>query len=643
MKKWFSLFIGLICFHQLFGDVKLPRLISSGMILQRDADLNLWGWANAGEKVLISFLDHEYSIVTGDSGIWFVPIPPQKAGGPFKMVIQADNRIELNNIFVGDVWLCSGQSNMELPVRRVRSLYEDEIKKAHNPMIRQFIVPQQYDFKTAQSDLTGGEWISCDSLTVLNFSAVGWFFAKSLYSTYGVAIGLINASLGGSPAEAWMSDSALRAFPNYQQEAYRFRSDSLIKKIQSDDRQRINRWYWQSTAIDQGNAPGQIPWSAAVLDDGDWDSMSLPGYWDEEKQKPINGVVWFRRSFSLDNCNLSLPARLNLGAIVDADSVFVNDTFVGTTSYQYPPRIYQVPAGILKEGKNTIVIRVISTAGQGGFVPDKEYALHIGNQTIDLQGLWRTKVGAQMDPLAGETFIRWKPMGLFNAMIHPLTSYGIKGVIWYQGESNTGKPKEYASLFSALINDWRHHFQQKELPFLFVQLSSFMKPWPSPGESNWAATRESQMKALSLPHTAMAVTIDVGEWNDVHPLNKKTVGERLSLAAQNIAYGNQSIVCSGPVLKNWRVRRNKIELLFTSVAGKLQTINGDALQQIAISGNNKKFVWAKSVIKKSKIIVWNDSVAYPVAVRYGWADNPQGANLINGIGLPASPFRTDEW
>ena len=563
------------------------------------------------------------------------------AGGPYSMVIEGINRIELNDILLGEVWLCSGQSNMELPVRRVKSLYGDEISKAKNPSIRQFAVPQQYDFKTPLSDLSGGEWVSCDSTSVLGFSAVAWFFGRSLFDTYGVPIGLINASLGGSPAEAWMSEEALQAFPNQRDEALRFRNDSLIRQIQKDDQQRIGAWYRQSTATDQGNTKGQLPWHAANLNDCQWDTIAVPGYWADGPTGLVNGVVWFRRSFQWADDEVA--AQLSLGAIVDADSVFVNGVFVGTTSYQYPPRIYQVPAGVLKKGENSIAVRVISNSGRGGFVPDKSYALSSGSSRISLEGTWRYRIGAVMEPLAGETFIRWKPMGLYNAMINPLITYAIKGVIWYQGESNTGNPKEYAALFPALIRDWRSHFQYPDMPFLFVQLSSFMKSWAEPTESHWAQTRESQLAALTLPNTAVSVTIDVGEWNDVHPLNKKTVGERLSLAAQNVAYGNRSVVCSGPMLKSWKVKHNKIELLFESNGGRLQTNDDEQLKQIAIAGKDRQFVWAKSVIKRSKIVVWSDSVSQPAAVRYGWADNPAGANLINSAGLPASPFRTDVW
>jgi sialate O-acetylesterase len=321
--------------------------------------------------------------------------------------------------------------------------------------------------------------------------------------------------------------------------------------------------------------------------------------------------------------------------------VYLNGKFVGTTSYQYPPRRYDVPEGILKEGKNTIVVRIINSSGQGGFVENKFYGLDFGNQTVDLQGEWRYKLGVKMEPLAGETFIRWKPMGLYNAMLAPLLKYSIKGVIWYQGEANTGRAMEYRNLFATLINDWRSKWNQGDFPFLYVQLPNFMKSYEQPTESNWAMLRESQLKTLALPNTGMAVAIDIGEWNDIHPLNKKDVGNRLALAAQKWAYGDDKIEYSGPVYKSMRIEGNKIILSFTHTGSGLM-IKGDKLNAFAIAGEDNQFVWANAEIKENEIIVYNDKITHPVAVRYAWADNPENANLYNQEKLPASPFRTNE-
>ena len=333
----------------------------------------------------------------------------------------------------------------------------------------------------------------------------------------------------------------------------------------------------------------------------------------------------------------------NLGRIIDADSVFVNGVFVGTTSYQYPPRRYTIPPAVLKSGKNTIVVRVISNRGKGGFAEDKPYEIVVGKEKIDLKGEWQYKLGAKMEPLRGQTFIRWKPVGLYNAMIAPLLNFRIKGVIWYQGESNAGRPIEYRSLFPALIRDWRNNWKIGDFPFLFVQLPNFMEAKPQPSESNWALLRESQLMAASLPNTAMAVAIDIGEWNDIHPLNKYDVGKRLALAAQKVAYGDDEVVYSGPLYKSMRLDGNKIILTFTHVGGGLVARNDEALGGFAICGADSQFVWAQAKIEGDKVIVWSEAVANPIAVRYAWADNPESANLYNAEGLPTSPFRTDEF
>jgi sialate O-acetylesterase len=337
------------------------------------------------------------------------------------------------------------------------------------------------------------------------------------------------------------------------------------------------------------------------------------------------------------------PAQLNLGRIVDADSVFVNGIFVGTTSYQYPPRRYTIPPTLLKEGRNIIIIRVINERGRGGFVEDKPYELAVGNQKTDLKGDWQYQLGAKMEPLRGETFIRWKPMGLYNAMLSPLLNYQIKGVIWYQGEANANRPIEYRQLFPALIKDWRKNWNQGDFPFLFVQLPNFMEPKAEPSESNWALLREAQLKTLSVPNTAMAVTIDIGEWNDIHPLNKKDVGKRLALAATKVAYGEKNIVYSGPIYKSMTIDGNKIILTFTNIGSSLMARGDGELKCFAICGIDSQFVWAQAKIEGDKIVVWSDKIANPVAVRYAWADNPESANLYNKDGLPASPFRTDEY
>jgi sialate O-acetylesterase len=353
-------------------------------------------------------------------------------------------------------------------------------------------------------------------------------------------------------------------------------------------------------------------------------------------------VVWFRKEINVPGGMTGKFARLLLGAVVDRDSVYVNGVFAGTTGYRYPPRKYDIGPGLLREGKNIIVIRVINSSGKGGFVKDKPYQLVAGEDTIDLKGNWQYKLGAVMDPLPPSTFFEYKPTGLFNGMISPIVNYTIKGVIWYQGEADAFRAKEYEKLFPALIMDWRKKWSQGNWPFLYVQLANFTEVRKQPGESDWAELREAQLKTLAVPNTGMAVAIDIGEWNDIHPLNKEDVGKRLALAAEKFAYGDSKIVYSGPIYKSIKIEKNKIIITFSHIGSGLIIKNGDELKYFAVAGANKKFEWAKAIIKDNKVIVWSDDIANPVAVRYAWADNPEGANLYNKEGLPASPFRTDE-
>ena len=643
LKRSKQVFIlSLLAAITLLGQVRLPKLISDGMVLQRNIEVKIWGWASAGEKISIQFITSTYSANTDNKGNWAVVLPKMQAGGPYEMQISASNSITIHDIMIGDVWVCSGQSNMELPMRRVSWNYPGEIEGSDNKYIRQFLVPDKYNFNNPQDDLLDGSWKSANPENTPDFSAAAYFFAKEIYNKYKVPVGLINSSLGGSPVESWISGDSLKKFPKYYYEAQMYKDNSLIKKIEDADNTRIHDWYTVLRQNDEGYKDPQHVWYDPSLNDSDWATMNVPGYWANTQLGSKNGVVWFRKKIDVPSSMAGKSAKLILGRIVDADSAFVNGVFVGTVSYQYPPRRYDVPAGVLMEGENTIVVRVISNSGEGGFVLDKQYTIISEDTSINLEGEWKYKLGTEMPPLASQTFIRWKPIGLYNAMIAPLLNYKIKGVIWYQGESNAGRPGEYFNLFSTMINDWRSKWGEGNFPFLFVQLPNFMEAKPQPSESNWALLREAQLKTLSLPNTGMAVTIDIGEWNDIHPLDKKDVGKRLFLAAEKVAYGDNAVVYSGPIYKSMKIEGKKIILSFDNVNGGLISKDGDNLNSFAIAGADKKFVWANAKIENNKVVVWNDEVENPMAVRYAWADNPEGANLYNKNGLPASPFRTNE-
>ena len=637
------LLAGCLLSGPLQAEVRLPRLVADGMVLQRNTPLKIWGWADPGEKVTLHFRQKRYSATADAEGNWQVALPQQAAGGPYKMEIRGENHIRLDDILIGDVWLCSGQSNMEYPLGRIMPPYGEPLHLQGNPLIRQFLVPQHYDFNTPQKDLDDGSWKTAVRDNLPEFSAAAYFFASETFRREAVPIGLINASLGGSPAESWLSESALKKFPQHYAELQRFKDAALIERIQQQDQSRIQAWYHTADKRDRGNA--EYPWSSAQLQTGDWQQMTVPGYWADTAVGELQGVVWFRRAFNVPEELAGKAAILALGRIVDADTTYINGVKVGNTTYLYPRRRYTVPAGLLQAGENTIAIRITNERGRGGFVADKPYRITFAapdeQRSIDLRGDWQFKVGAKMEPLASQTFIRWKPTGLYNSMIHPLENYAIKGAIWYQGESNVGRAEEYRQLFPAMIRDWRNR-RGNDFPFVYLQLANFLASSEQPGDSDWARLREAQASALTLPATAMATAIDIGEWNDIHPLNKREAGRRLALAAQTVAYDNAAVVGSGPQFKSMVIDGDRVTLKFDHTASGL-VARGGQLQRFAIAGEDRHFYWASARIEGNRVILHSDRVPKPVAVRYAWADNPSGANLYNSAGLPAAPFRTDSW
>lgn len=630
--RTFALLLCIFCTLLFEAKIKLPALVSDGMILQRNQKLNIWGKADPNEKVDVKFLSKNYKTTADQTGNWKIVLPEQKAGGPYTMTI---NEITLKDILIGDVWLASGQSNMELPMRRLTPLYSNEIKNANNQNIRFFTVLQKYNFKSPQTELEGGKWEATNPQTILNFSGVAYFFAKDVSEKNKVAVGIIHASLGGSPIQAWMDENSLKKYPEYLDEAKKWQNDELIKSTESSEQALSKAWY---TELDQSDIGLNQHWEKFDLNDSDWKTMKIPGFW-EDTEGSFDGSVWFRKEIILTKNQAGKAAFLNLGRIKDADVTYINGTKVGNVTYEYPPRWYDVPAGILKEGKNVIAVRVSNGSGKGQFIADKPYYLEIDGQKIDLKSEWKYKIGAKMAKMApGTTFIRWKPTGLYNAMINPLINYNITGAIWYQGESNTGKPKEYGDLLTTMITDWRNKFNNKEMPFITVQLANFMEAKAQPVESNWAELRDQQRKvSLQVPNAGLAVIIDIGEWNDIHPLNKKTVGDRLALQAKKLAYG-KNIVADGPVYQSMKINGNKIVLSFKTGTDDFAPVV--ELKGFAIKNAGGNWSWAKAKTEGRTITVWNDSVTNPVAVRYDWADNPDG-NLKNKTGLPASPFTTE--
>lgn len=627
-----------------FTQVKLPRLIRDSMILQRETPIKIWGWAAKNEKVSIRFNGQHVTAKTGADGKWKITLAPMKAGGPFKMEINASNKIILKDVLIGDVWLCSGQSNMVHQMELHGVTYANDIATANYPAIRQFWVENRSDMSHPHDDLATGSWKWANPEDVKAFSAVAYFFARAIYEKYHVPIGIINASVGGTPIEAWTSEEGLSSFPAIQATIQKNKDTAYLNDLYR--RSFANRSNRAEPVVKDKGLTGSLTWYNPTYTPKGWRNIAIPGYWDDQGIKDLNGVVWYRKEIEVPSAMTGKPARVFLGRIVDADVLYVNGQQVGSTTYMYPQRRYAIPANLLKAGKNIFVVRVTNNNGKGGFVPDKPYCLFAGNDTVDLKGYWQYKVGEVFEPVTRRGSFNIaaqnQPTALFNAMIAPLVNYTIKGFVWYQGESNTGRAEEYAKLQPAQIADWRKQWQQGELPFLFVQLPNFMDVSYTPGESQWAAFRESQVRSLAVPNTAMAVTIDAGEWNDIHPDNKKAVGDRLALAARKLAYGEKNLVASGPMYRSATIEHNRIILSFNDTGTGLLSIDGEPLNQFAIAGADKKFVWANATIEGDKVVVWSDRVPAPMYVRYAWADNPDGANLYNREALPASPFRTDQ-
>jgi sialate O-acetylesterase len=616
--------------------VRLPRLISDGLVLQRDVPLKIWGWADPSEKVKIDFLGKTYQTKADKQGNWKVELPALTAGGPFSMKV---NEIEIHDILIGDVWLCSGQSNMELMVYRVLDLYQTEIEQTHNTNIRYFKPSIRNDSENPQNDFKDGTWLPATQANIMNFSSLSYLFGNQLYQKYKVPIGLINNAIGGSVIESWLSEEYLKSYMD-KWSAAKAKTDSIRAKRTS----ATNPVRFNFNAELAKNDPGLGRWSKADVNVSDWPSISLPGYWSDKGVDLRLGSIWFYKEFDVADSLVGKKAVLRLGRIIDSDSAFVNGTFVGTISYQYPPRIYKLPVGVLKSGKNKLMVRVICSGGEGGFVEEKPYEVRVGSQKIDLTGEWNYHIGASLKPPVGQggEFFGGgaRPAGLYNSLTSPVSGYQLKGTIWYQGESNTGtRTEEYQQLFKDLITCWRSKFGQPNMPFVFAQIANLGIPNKQPVESGMANVRDAQRRTLEVPNTGMVVTYDVGEWNDIHPLNKKEVARRLALEAARVAYHDSSVVSSGPLYESMEVSGNNIILTFKSVGSGLYANN--LLDGFQIAGTDGHFVWAHAVVlSKNKVKVWSKGITEPITVRYAWDDNPAGANLKNKEGFPASPFTT---
>ena len=616
----------------LKAQIRLPQLISDGMVLQRNTPLKIWGWASAKERIQVNFDNRDYKTRADEKGNWSITLPAHAPGGPFEMVLKGENEIKIENILFGDVWFASGQSNMVHQMQHHDVTYSKEISGANNAQIRQLLIPTTPKLDGPAEDFKETAWKEANPENVRNFSAVAYFFALKIYEEEKVPIGIINASVGGTPIEAWTSEEGLADFEELSARIKRNKDTSYVNSFRRSSS-------GSPQIIKDRGLTGEQKWFDPAYQPKAWRNINVPGYWEDQSLKDLNGTVWYRKEVEVSANLAGSEAKIFIGRIIDADEVYINGEKVGGRTYQYPQRIYKIPDGLLKPGKNLIVIKVTNFGGKGGFVPDKPYYIASSADTVSLLGSWAYRVGEVFSPgiFGGNSFsAQNQPAALFNGMVAPAIDYKIKGVLWYQGESNAGRPVLYENLQPAQIYDWRNKFGEDELPFIYLQLPNFMDYTFEPVESNWARLRESQRKALAVPETAMAVGIDLGEWNDIHPDNKKSVGERMALSALKLAY-DKKLVSSGPMVNKAVKEGNEIWLSFEHVGGGLQSIDGEELREFAVAAYDKKFVWADARIKGDQIVVSSGKVRNPKYVRYAWADNPD-VNFYNKEGLPASPF-----
>jgi len=620
--------------HTLQAEVKLPVIFSDNMVVQRNKNVTVWGWAAGGEIVKVEFNGQRGQAKAAKNGKWLVSLKPMTHGGPFVMKITGkSNTITFKNILIGDVWLGSGQSNMEWIMTNTSDAAK-EIAAGNYPKIRLFTVEKETSYKP-EDDIKGGPWLECTPHNLQYFSAVAYYFGKRLHEELDVPIGLINSSWGGTKIEPWISWDLMSTEDDYKN------LNPAEFEHKANEGKKNQQRYAEALKNELGT---KEQWYNLNTDVKGWKPIQLPGLWEKTEIGDVDGVIWFKKEFDLSDNFHGKQLTLSLGPIDDVDVTYFNGVEVGGENQYNKDRIYTIKPELVKAGKNVIVVKVIDHQGGGGIYGNPEQLnVNSGESSINLSGEWQYKTSV----LTSDFGI--KDVGpnsfaslLYNAMIAPIVQYPIRGVIWYQGESNTYAAHKYRRLFPMLIKNWRSKWGY-DFPFLWVQLANYMAPSAQPSESDWAELREAQSMTRSLPKTGEAVIIDIGEADDIHPRNKKDVGIRLALNALHIEYG-KDVVYSGPAYESMKIEGNQVILSFSNADQGLSTQDKYGyLKGFAIAGEDKKFVWAKAYIQGDQVIVYNEAVKNPVAVRYAWGNNPDDANLYNNAGLPASPFRTDSW
>jgi sialate O-acetylesterase len=654
--SFFPLFIVLFacCGPQPASDIRLSSLFSDHMVLQQEIDVPIWGTAEPNGVVTVELMDQTIRALSDDAGEWKILLEPLKAGGPYNLKVSGKNTLVIRDVLVGEVWLGSGQSNMEMPLAgwgKVNN-YEREIAEAEYPHIRLFQVDHKMSL-TPGKEVPSDGWRICSPENVPEFSATAYFFGRNLHKALNVPIGLIHSSWGGTIIETWMSPESLQTVPGYQESIAKLNSfaETLQAEygLQSGDalfEWIMKKWQAEIPKMDRGLNDPAGNWSSLEVDTSGWKTMDLPNNWENEGLSGLDGIVWFRKEVDIPGSWVGKEITVHISAVDDIDLTYFNGALIGSTEGWDTPRSYPVPKDLVKAGPNVIAIRVQDNVGGGGIWGDPaQFKVSLSGQgSISLTGSWKYRVGLDWIELSTPALNPYNPNFpalLSNAMINPLIPYALRGVIWYQGESNTGRAYQYRELFPRLIRDWRKRWDQGEFPFLFVQLANFMPVEQEPDENSWAELREAQLMTLREPNTGMAVAIDIGDADDIHPKNKQEVGRRLALNALKSAY-KQDIVSSGPMYTHMFIEGNKMRLQFMNSGDGLVTKNGENLKGFAVAGEDRVFRWAEAVIDGDTVVLWHPKVKKPVAARYAWASNPV-CNLYNSAGLPASPFRTDDW
>ncbi len=633
----------------VIADVKLPAVISDNMVLQQDTEVALWGWASPGETITIKaeWSKEVKEAIADETGSWIIHLATPSAGGPYSITISGATSITLENVLVGEVWTCSGQSNMEMRVGSGAGLggvvnEKQELAAADYPNIRLFTVPNTVSAHRRID--TNGSWVQCSRETVAVFSATGYFFGRHLHQHLDVPIGLIDADWGGTVAQAWMSREAISRFDEFTTELQFLDEVKDPNRRVSITQQRAKQWWG---GLDKTSSI-ETYWMSVAFDDSTWETTELPSDFEAQGISGFDGIVYYRRAIDLPGLQPDVKALIELGPIDDYDDLWINGVHVAATHEAgrwNVPRKYSVPPHILKSSNNVIALRVLDTGGIGG-ANGQPHEMKLGGgglpKPISLSGSWKYKPGATVKELPrmpeSVRISQNTASVLFNGMIAPLMPYTIRGVIWYQGEANRSTAALYRTLFPALIHDWRVQWGNPNLPFYFVQIAPFRY---AGNNGQTALLREAQLMALSTPNTGMVVTMDIGNPNDIHPRNKQEVGRRLSLWARAKTYDEDELTVSGPIYRSMKIENDTIRIRFDHMNGGLILRDSDRSYFI-IAGEDRRFVPAKALVEGDSIVVSSELVSHPVAVRYAWEDAPD-PNLFNVDGLPASPFRTDNW